>query len=440
MTASAAADEALRRQRGRRLARPRRGRGRRGRRPCARCGSRARPTSASTSATSAAVTKLSRAICSKRSGRSSSPSSTDAVSRAIATASSSARGTVPFSRWKWSVRAEPVCSVGERGGKVAGGLAGLRADRRERVRVLLLRHQRAGAAVGVGELDEAELLARVDLEVLAELALVRRRDRERREQLDVDVGLPGGVLRVLDQRRRSPGARRAGPRSSAQREPALPPAPGDARAEGGVRRGARARRRAAPDRRRPAAGARPSSAAPAADRCSRWRARRVVSSRVPGERRGLADERVVQLANARSCAVTRSATRNASRRGRPALSQPAAERPTRRSSSASRALKASPSVGSHGNSSPGIACSSSRPRRSACASSPREVAALDERDGVREIGERQAAREPRAVRALGGVRGGDELAGRAAAEPPAAPQLVGVGHPAEPREMGGNGA
>ena len=39
------------------------------------------------------------------------PSSTDAVSRAIATASSSARGTVPFSRWKWSVRAEPVCSA-----------------------------------------------------------------------------------------------------------------------------------------------------------------------------------------------------------------------------------------------------------------------------------------------------------------------------------------
>ena len=88
----------------------------------------------------------------------------------------------------------------ERGGEVARGLAGLRADRGERVRVLLLRHQRARAAVRVGELDEAELLARVDLEVLAELALVGRGDRERREQLEVHVGLPGGVLRVLDER------------------------------------------------------------------------------------------------------------------------------------------------------------------------------------------------------------------------------------------------
>ena len=113
----------------------------------------------------------------------------------------------------------------ERGSQVAGSLAGLRADRGERVRVLLLRHQRARAAVRVGELDEPELLARVDLEVLAELALVRGRDRERREQLDVDVRLPGRVLRVLDQRRRSRAARRAASRSSAQREPALPPAP-----------------------------------------------------------------------------------------------------------------------------------------------------------------------------------------------------------------------
>jgi hypothetical protein len=78
--------------------------------------------------------------------------------------------------------------------------------------------------VRVGELDEAELLARVDLEVLAELALVRRGDRERREELDVDVGLPGGVLRVLDE---AVAAEELGEarRSSAQREPALPPAP-----------------------------------------------------------------------------------------------------------------------------------------------------------------------------------------------------------------------
>src|SRR5215208_817991 len=69
-------------------------------------------------------------------------------------------------------------------------------------------------------------------------------------------------------------------------------------------------------------------------------------------------------------AVRRSPTRKASRRGRPALSQPAAERPTRRSSSASRALKASPRAGSQGNSSPGIASSSSSPRSSARPSSP----------------------------------------------------------------------
>src|SRR4051794_3744668 len=86
----------------------------------------------------------------------------------------------------------------DRTGQVACGLPGLRADRGERIRVLLLRHQRARAAVRVRELDQAELLARVDLEVLAELTLVRRGDRERGEQLDIDVRLPGGVLRVLD--------------------------------------------------------------------------------------------------------------------------------------------------------------------------------------------------------------------------------------------------
>ena len=58
----------------------------------------------------------------------------------------------------------------------------------------------------------------------------------------------------------------------------------------------------------------------------------------------------------------------------------------------------------------------------------REVAALDERDGVREIRERQPAREPRAVRALGGVRGRHELARRTAAQPPAAPQLLRLRH------------
>ena len=52
-----------------------------------------------------------------------------------------------------------------------------------------------------------------------------------------------------------------------------------------------------------------------------------------------------------------------------------------------------------------------------------EVAALDERDRVREIGERQAVREPRPVRALGGVGRRHQLAGGAAAQPPAAAEL-----------------
>ena len=37
-------------------------------------------------------------------------------------------------------------------------------------------------------------------EVLGELRRVRRGDRERRKEIDVDVGLPGRVLRVLDER------------------------------------------------------------------------------------------------------------------------------------------------------------------------------------------------------------------------------------------------
>ena len=58
----------------------------------------------------------------------------------------------------------------------------------------------------------------------------------------------------------------------------------------------------------------------------------------------------------------------------------------------------------------------------------REVAALDERDGVREVGERQPARETRAVGALGRVRRRHELARSAAAQPPAPPQLLGLRH------------
>jgi hypothetical protein len=61
-----------------------------------------------------------------------------------------------------------------------------------------------------------------------------------------------------------------------------------------------------------------------------------------------------------------------------------------------------------------------------------QVAALDERDGVREIGEREPVREPRAVRALRGIRSRDQLAGRTATQPPAAAQLPGLRHRTEP--------
>src|SRR5207253_10804913 len=65
----------------------------------------------------------------------------------------------------------PGVQSGERARDVAGGLTRLRAYRRECVGILLLWHERARAAVGVRELDQTELLAGVDLEVLAELAL-----------------------------------------------------------------------------------------------------------------------------------------------------------------------------------------------------------------------------------------------------------------------------
>ena len=262
----------------------------------------------------------------------------------------------------------PGVEDGECRGQVARSLARLRADRREGVRVLLLRHESARAAVRIGELHEPELLARVDLEVLADLALMRGSDRERREQLDVDVGLPRRILGVLDQPVAAEQARRArcgrAPSASRRchrrrrRSPRGPHA-----------MPARARRLAAPGRRRRGADARRSSAGQAAGRCNRSRGRLVWRARVAREPPAWA-VRASCSSRAAVRAVRRRPTRKASRRGRPALSHPAAERPTRRSSSASRALKASPRDGSHGNSSPGIACSSSNPRTSARASSP----------------------------------------------------------------------
>ena len=237
-------------------------------------------------------------------------------------ASSSARGTRPFSRWKWSVRAEPVCSDGERGRDVARGLSGLGADRGQRVGVLLLRHQRARAAVRVGELDQAELLARVDLEVLRRAARgASRRSRASRAARRRRPHCHAASFACsTSPSQPSSSARRS--RSSGQREPALPPAPATLR-ESSRWACAAARRRAAPGRRRPAAGGRPSSAGPAAGRCSRPRAR---SRSARACRRGRRRSRRARRAARRRRGAHAGArpTRNASRRGRPALSQPAA--------------------------------------------------------------------------------------------------------------------
>ena len=195
--------------------------------------------------------------------------------------------------------------------------------------------------MGVGELDEPELLARVNLEVLAELALVSGGDREGREQLDVDVGLPCGVLRRARSAHRSRAARRvsSGQVTSASRR-CRPPRRRWRRARRATP--AHGRRRAARGRRRPGAGGQPSSAARAGGMCSRSRARRASRARVArAPRPGRRARRAAR--GRRRARSRRTPTRKASRRGRPALSHPAAERPTRRSSSASRALNASPS-------------------------------------------------------------------------------------------------
>src|SRR6185437_11559512 len=52
-----------------------------------------------------------------------------------------------------------------------------------------------------------------------------------------------------------------------------------------------------------------------------------------------------------------------------------------------------------------------------------QIAALDEDDRVRQVGEREAARQAGPVCALGREGGGYELACRASAQAPAAPQL-----------------
>ena len=62
-----------------------------------------------------------------------------------------------------------------------------------------------------------------------------------------------------------------------------------------------------------------------------------------------------------------------------------------------------------------------------------EVATLDQGDRMRQIREREPAREPRAMSALGGVRGSHQLACGTAPQPPAPAELLRLRHHAETR-------
>ena len=160
--------------------------------------------------------------------------------------------------------------------------------------------------------------------------------------------------------------------------------------------------------------------------------------RVAGERRGLVDERVVQLAHG---APGGQAKRDAEGlAARPARAQPAGRRPAdaplelRLARVERVAERRIPRELVAGDRVQLEQPAQERPRVVAG-----QVAALDQRDGVRQIGEREPVREPRPMRALGGVRRRHQLAGRAAPQPSAAAQLFGPRHRPEPREMGGTG-
>ena len=124
----------------------------------------------------------------------------------------------------------------------------------------------------------------------------------------------------------------------------------------------------------------------------------------------------------------RRATRKASRRGRPALSQPAASLPMRRTSSASRELKASPSSACQGNSAAGMACSSSRPptsvRAVAAGSAPPSASATAwaMSESERSWASRGAARSSWAYAAS------TSSSARAASEPSARAEIAAVSH------------
>ena len=231
----------------------------------------------------------------------------------------------------------------QRGRDVARGLARLRADRRQRVRVALLRHQRARARVPVGQLDQPELVARVDLEVLRELREVRGRDRERREQLGVDVPLPGRVLGVRDE---ALAAEQLGQPRAVER-------PARAGAAAGAGDAARELAVGAPQalgvaQRRVGVG---QQQVPGGRRLGRLQVGVVGGERVAQRARVHAPARPRRRRARRRARRRRGASRRAARRGRPrgaAVPRSASRRrrgPMRRTSSASRELNASPSCG-----------------------------------------------------------------------------------------------
>ena len=171
-----------------------------------------------------------------------------------------------------------------------------------------------------------------------------------------------------------------------------------------MRRGARAPRRAAPGRRTRAAGGRRSSAAPAGGRCSRSRARRASRAR---------DARAPPPASTSASCSSRTPVRAVSRSAdaerlpaRASCAQPAGGR----AADAPLELRLARVERVAERRVPGKLVAGDRVQLEQAAQErlrvlAREVAALDERDRVREIGEREPAREPRPVRALGRVRG-----------------------------------
>ena len=97
------------------------------------------------------------------------------------------------------VRAAGGGALGREGaGRASEQRARRAADHDQRVRVALLRHQRAGATQRVADLEKAELVTLVDLEVLGEAAGVGGRGCRVPHGLGQAVGGPHGVARVLD--------------------------------------------------------------------------------------------------------------------------------------------------------------------------------------------------------------------------------------------------